>query len=129
MTGVQTCALPISVREFLTRYVNHKKKGIQLAAITALGTLQDPKGSSVLATFASASKESDERKAAEKALGAIRSADHPSNNLKNLRDEILDLKKESRETKKELDVLRKELESKPQKGSTKSTRAPKDAKK
>ena len=118
-----------SVREFLAGYVNHKKKGVQLAAITALGTLEDRKASSVLATFASASKESDERKAAEKALGAIRSADNPSNNLKSLRDEILDLKKESRDTKKDLDVLRKEFESKPQKGSTKSTRAPKDSKK
>ncbi|MEO6034582.1 MAG: HEAT repeat domain-containing protein, partial [Verrucomicrobiota bacterium] len=113
-----------SVREFLTRKVNHKKKGIQLAAIAALGTLEDPKGRAVLATFASASRESDERKVAEKALVAIRTADNPSNNLKALRDEILDLKKDSRETKKDLEALRKKIETKPEKTPVKTVRSP-----
>jgi aminopeptidase N len=114
-----------STREFLLNYVNHKKKGIQLGAITALGTLEDPKAVAVLTTFASSVKESDERKAAEKALAIIRSADKPSDNLKNLRDEILDLKKEGREQRKELDALAKKLEGKTQNPATKATRFPK----
>jgi HEAT repeat protein len=114
------------VREFLARNMNHKKKGIQLAALTALGTLEDPKGSPILATFASAARESDERKAAEKALMVIHLADNPSNNLKGLRDEILELKQESRDTKKELDALRKKLESKTQKPPGKTIRSPRD---
>jgi len=121
-----------SVREFLAGHVNHKKKGIQLAALTALGTLEDSKAASILATFAGASRESAERKAAETALRAIRSADTPSNSLKTLRDEILDLKKEGRETKKDLEALRKKLEGMPQatapKSPVKSIRSPKDAK-
>lgn len=114
------------IREFLLGYVNHKKKGIQLGAIAALGTLEDPKAAAVLETFASMAKETPERKAAEKALAAIRAANKPTDNLKTLRDEILDLKKESRETKKELDALNKKLESKTQKSPAKPSRSPRD---
>ena len=119
-----------AVRDYLTGYVNHQRKGIQLGAIAALGTLEDPKANAILATFTSGTKESDERKAAEKALRAIRAADNPSDNLKGLREEILDLKKESRETKRELEALRKKFETVPEKPPVKkSIRSPKDAKK
>ncbi len=119
------------VREFLLGYVTHPKKTIQLGAITALGTLEDPKAAAVLETFANTAKETAERKAAEKALNIIRSADKPADNLKALRDEVLDLKKESRETKKEIEALIKKLESKNGKVSDKfprSLRSPKGAK-
>ena len=115
-----------SVREFILSQVNDKKKGVQLGAISALGTLSDPKAAAVLETFAGTARESDERKAAEKALAAVRSAGKPTDNLKKLRDEILDLKKESRAMKKELEALTKKLDGKTQKPSVKSIRSPRD---
>ncbi len=115
-----------SVREFLLGYVNHKKKTIQVGAIAALGTLEDPKATAVLETFAAMSKDTPERKAAEKALATIRAANKPTDNLKFLRDEILDLKKESRETKKEIEALNKKLENKDQKSPGKAIRSPRD---
>jgi aminopeptidase N len=110
-----------SVRDFLLGYVTHKKKGIQSGAIKALGTLEDPQASAVLETFATASKETPERKVAEQALEKIRAARKPTDNLKELREEISTLQKTGRETRKELETLKKELGAK----SGKSIRAPK----
>ncbi len=99
------------VREFLIGFTNHKKRPVQLAAINALGTLADPKAIPVLETFASASKESPERTAAERAISALRAAKKPADDLKDLRDEVLDLKKLNREMRKEIDDLKKKAES------------------
>lgn len=93
-----------TVREFLTRRVDHLKKTVQLAALGALGTLEDPQALPVLETFASAASESRERKAAEKAIETIRSARKPSVELGDLRKEVLDLRKE-------LDALKAKIET------------------
>jgi aminopeptidase N len=102
-----------SVRDFLLRYVNDKKRGVQLAAIGALGRLGDPKAISVLEKFTTAAKESPEREAAERALMELRAARKPVDDFKNLRQEVLDLQKNNRELRKELDDLRKKLEARP----------------
>lgn len=99
-----------SVREFLLSYVNHRKKGIQLGAIAALGTLEDPQAVAVLETFASTAKETPERAAAEKAIATIRAAKRPTDNLGELRNELLELKKHQREARKEVDALKKRLD-------------------
>ncbi|MEP6663800.1 MAG: HEAT repeat domain-containing protein, partial [Verrucomicrobiota bacterium] len=104
-----------STREFLLSHVNDKKQTVQLGAIAALGTLEDPKATAVLENFANMARENPERKAAEKSLAAIRAAGRPTDNLKALSEEILGLKNESRETKKELDALKKKLEDAPKK--------------
>jgi aminopeptidase N len=97
------------VREFLTGYVNHKKRSIRLTALSALGTLGDPKAIAVLEKFATASKESPERTTAEKAVADLRAARKPVDDFKNLRNEVLDLQKQNRELRKELDDLKKQV--------------------
>jgi aminopeptidase N len=99
------------VREFLTRYVNSRKRTVQMASINGLGTLGDPKAIAVLEKYATASKESHERTAAERALTELRAARKPVDDFKNLRQEVLDLQKTNRELRKELDDLKKKVEA------------------
>src|SRR5882724_4052568 len=102
-----------AVRDFLIRYVNHKKRGIRLASLSALGTLGDSEAIVVLNKFATAAKESPERGAAERAVTELRAARKPVDDFKNLRSEVLDLQKSNRELRKELEDLKKKLESRP----------------
>ncbi|MCL5099302.1 MAG: hypothetical protein M1608_17555, partial [Candidatus Omnitrophica bacterium] len=83
----------------------------RLAAINALGVLADPKAAAVLQTFASAAKDSPERKAAESALAAVQAAQKPADELKYLRDEVLNLQKTSRELREEIQTLKKQFEA------------------
>jgi aminopeptidase N len=99
------------VREFLIRYVNSRKKAVQLASLNALGTLGDPKAIPVLEKYATASKESRERTAAEKALAELRAARKPVDDFKNLRQEVLDLQKANRDLRKDLEALKKKAEA------------------
>ena len=99
------------IRDFLTGYVNHKKRNIHLAAITALGTLGDPAAIAVLDTFATAGSESPERTAAGRAEANLRAARQPVDDFKNLRQEVLDLEKANRDLRKELDDLKKKVEA------------------
>ena len=99
------------MREFLIRYVNSPKKPVQLASLRALGILGDPKAISVVETFATASKESRERFAAENALVELRADRKPVDDFKNLRQEVLDLQKATRDLRKEIEALKKEVET------------------
>jgi hypothetical protein len=96
------------VREFLTGYVNSPKRSLQLASINGLGTLGDPKAIGVLGTFATASKESPEGTAATRAITDLRAGRKPADDFKNLRQEVLDLQKTTRDLRKQLDELRSE---------------------
>lgn len=101
-----------AVREFLMPLVNHKKRGIRLAAISALGTLGDPKAIAVLERFAAASKSSPEQGPAERAVTELRADRRPADDFKNLRGEVMDLEKANRDLHKELDDLKKKVEAK-----------------
>jgi aminopeptidase N len=113
-----------NVRQFLVEHVNDKKKTVQRAAISALGTLGDPQAIAVLQTFASASKDTPERSAAERAITDLRAGRKPVDDFKNLRQEVLELQKSNRELRKELDTLKKTTEAKaettPEKGKKKA---------
>jgi aminopeptidase N len=98
------------VREFLMRYVNDKRRNVQVATINALGTLGDPKAIAVLQTFAASSKESRQRTAAERAVASLRAGRKPVDDFKNLRQDVLDLQKANRDLRKELDTLKKKVE-------------------
>jgi aminopeptidase N len=100
-----------AVRKFLVEHVNDKKKTVQRAAISVLGTLGDPQAIAVLQTFATASKETPERSAAERAVADLRSGRKPVDDFKNLRQEVLELQKANRELRKELDTLKKTIEA------------------
>ena len=99
------------MRDFLIRYVNSRKRTVQLASINGLGTLGDPKAIAVLEKFATASKESRERTSAERATTELRAARKPVDDFKNLRQEVLDLQKTNRDLRKELDDLKKKVEA------------------
>jgi len=113
-----------NVRQLLVDHVNDKKKTVQRAAISALGTLGDPQAIAVLQTFASASKETPERSAAERAITDLRAGRKPVDDFKNLRQEVLELQKSNRELRKELDTLKKTTDAKaettPEKGKKKA---------
>lgn len=98
-----------AVREFLVRQTGSAKRRVQRAAIAALGTLGDSKAIAVLQTFATAAKDSPERKAAEKAIADLRADKKPSENLHNLRNEVADLQKENRELRQSVDDLKKQF--------------------
>ena len=85
---------------------------VRLAAITALGTLEDPRALAVVETFTTLAADRPEKAAADKALEKLRAARKPSDDLKALRTEVLDLQKSNRELKKDLDTLKKKLEAK-----------------
>ena len=99
------------VREFLLSLVNHKKQRVQLAVLSALGTLNDPKAISVVEKFAGDTVPSPERTAAEKALTALRENRPASAELGSLRREVLDLQKENRDLRKDLDELKKKVDA------------------
>jgi aminopeptidase N len=106
-----------AVREFLTSYVNSRKRSVQRAALSGLGTLGDPQALPVLQRFAEAAKDSPERAAAERAVTDLRAGRRPVDDFKNLRQEVLDLEKANRDLRKELDSLKRKVEAAPR-GST-----------
>ncbi|MBM3871637.1 MAG: hypothetical protein FJ392_11850 [Verrucomicrobia bacterium] len=101
-----------SLRDFLTARVNSSKERVRLAAITALGTLEDARAIAALETFTGLAADRPEKTAADKALVQLRTARKPGEDLKGLRTEVLDLQKSNREMKKDLEMLKKKLEAK-----------------
>jgi hypothetical protein len=100
-----------AVREFLVSRVNHNKQRIQLAVLSALGTLNDPRAISVVETFVSGAPTGAERTAAERALTSLRENRPASAELGTLRGEVLNLQKENRDLRKEMDTLKKRLDA------------------
>jgi aminopeptidase N len=101
-----------NVREFLTRQVNSLKKAVQRGAIAALGELGDPKAIPVVETFTRSTKSSPERQAAERALGRLRAERKTSEELQEMRAEVLALQKDNRAFRKEVQDLKDELRKK-----------------
>ncbi len=101
-----------AVRDFLTALVNSPKERVRLAAITALGTLEDPRAIAALETFTPLAADRPEKPAADKALEKLRTARKPTDDLKGLRTEVLELQKSNRELKKDFEALKKKLEAK-----------------
>ena len=113
------------VREFLVARVNDRRRTVQLACLNALGTLGDPTALGVLEKFATASKTSPQRTAAERSVASLRAVRKPVDDFKNLRQEVLDLEKDNRELRKDVDEMKKKIEtSRPAAPATSSTRPP-----
>jgi aminopeptidase N len=100
-----------NVREFLVAHVTDPRERIQIGAISALGILGDAAALSVVERFATATKESPEQRAAERATLTLREGRKPVDDFKNLRQEVLDLQKAERELRKELDTLKKTVQA------------------
>ena len=84
---------------------------VQRSAITALGTLADPKAIPMLDTFTTAAKESPEQTAAGQAIAILRASRKPVDDFKNLRSEVMDLQKANHNLRKDLDDLQKQMEA------------------
>jgi len=98
-------------REFLLARIDHQKRSVQLACISALGTLGDPKVIPVLQRFARASKSSPQQAAAERAVADLRAGRKPVDDFKNLRQEVADLEKANRELRKQVDDLKQRVDA------------------
>lgn len=119
------------VRDFIATYLTHNRTQVQCGAIQALGTLEDASAIPLLETFAWSSTKNPQQKDAQRAIRSLRSVNVPSDNLKDLRTQLLDLQKSQRDLKKEVDDLRKRLKvTEPETGSKRATKqAPHEDKK
>ena len=100
-----------SVRQFLFDRVGRLNRRVRIAAIDALGQLNDPGAIAVLEKFSVSRKDTPERTAAEKAIEALRSGGKPSDDLKTLRNEVTDLKKDNQKLHQDLEDLKKRLDA------------------
>ncbi|MEI7776506.1 MAG: HEAT repeat domain-containing protein, partial [Verrucomicrobiota bacterium] len=100
-------------RELLLSYIQHPREQVRLAAISGLGSSEDPRAIAVLETFANISESKPEKGAAEKAMEKIRSVKRSNEELKEVRNDIASLRDLNRELRKEVETLRKKVEAKP----------------
>ena len=100
-----------SVRQFIAGYLNHPREAIQLAAMRGLELLEDPRSIALLQPFANAAKVTPQQETAQKALEALRAVNKPTDNLKDLRQQLLDLQKRLRDEEKETEALKKRMDS------------------
>jgi aminopeptidase N len=84
---------------------------VRIGAIEALGQLNDPRAIAVLEKFSASRKDTAERTAAEKAIEALRSGSKPTDDLKTLRKEVSDLKKDNQTLRQDLEDLKKRLDA------------------
>ena len=84
-----------------------------MAAINALGELEDSRAIAVLETLAGGNPEKPEKATAEKALEKIRAARKTSEEIKTLRTELQELQKAGTELKKEVETLKKKTGATP----------------
>lgn len=101
-----------AIRNLLARYLDSPRQSLRLSAINALGELEEHSAIAMLDTFAQASRDTPETEAARRAIARLRSAGKPADNLKDLRDEVIELQKSQRDLKKDLDALKKQLDKK-----------------
>jgi aminopeptidase N len=111
-TLCRNCDKKAEGREFIAAYLDDKKRDIQIGAIRALGTLEDPAAIPLLQTFAGASSENPAQKAAADALETIRSGRQRGDNVRELRQTVLDLQKEVEKLRREMDTLQRKTDAK-----------------
>jgi aminopeptidase N len=92
------------VREFLAGYVNHLNRTIRGGALSALGTLGDPKAIPIVETFCGHEPHDRTQRQAKAALDRLREVKPFAP------EEVIELRKTVNELKTELDKLRQEIE-------------------
>ena len=100
-----------AVRGYLVSRVNDPRPQLRRAALSALGTLGDPRAVPVLESFARASKSSPEQSTASAALERLRNERRPAVEFEELRREVLDLQRSERELKERVESLKKTWEA------------------
>lgn len=110
--------VPDREREFLLSWVNDPRRTVQAGALTALGTLGDPKAIPVLEKFVSTPSESHAQRVAEAAINRLREGRKPADDLRNLRQEVQELQKTNRDLRREFDELKAKVEQDQKAGPT-----------
>jgi aminopeptidase N len=100
-----------SVRNFLAGYLLHPKQSLRIAAISALGTLRDPKAIAVVASFDVGPAGNRIKSAATDAIKKLREAKKLPVELGDLRSTVGDLKQSNEKLRKEMDELKKQLKA------------------
>jgi aminopeptidase N len=101
------------VREFILGYVNHPDRSVRAGAISALGTLGDPKAMAVLQTFSRDQPRDSVERAAKNALAELQEQKKlvPQEVIE-LRKVVDDLKKDTKKLTDELEDVKKRLDAK-----------------
>ena len=99
------------LREFFAGHIHNPKRRVALAAIESLGQLGDPRAIAALEKFTANAEGDPYRRAAEQAIEKIRAARKPSDDYKNLRKEVADLKQSNSKLTKELTDLKKRFDA------------------
>ncbi len=101
------------MRKFLEGYVNHPDRSVRVGAISALGTLGDPKAMAVLQTFARDQPRDNVERTAKDALAQLQEQKKlvPEEVIE-LRKVVDDLKKDTKKLTDELDRIKKRLDAK-----------------
>jgi aminopeptidase N len=101
------------VREFIAGYVNHPDRSTRAGAISALGTLGDPKAIALIQTFARDVPRDNVERAARDALPKLQERKKlVSEEVIELRKVVDDLKKDTKKLTDELDGVKKRLDAK-----------------
>ena len=102
------------IRLFVAGFLDHPKGDLRRAAMKALGTLEDPRSLGALRTFVeSGDGEGPDAKAAESAIKRLTAEKGQADEVKDLRQEMLDLQKELRAMRDNLDSMKKQLQPEP----------------
>jgi aminopeptidase N len=113
------------VRKFLEGYVNHPDRSVRVGAISALGTLGDPKAMAVLQTFARDQPRDSVERAAKDALAELQQQKKlvPQEVIE-LRKVVDDLKKDTKKLTDDLEDIKKRLDAKPESKPTAKAKSP-----
>jgi HEAT repeat protein len=101
------------VREFIVGYVNHPDRSARVGAISALGTLGDPKAMGIIQTFARDQPRDNVERSARDALVQLQEQKKlvPQEVIE-LRKVVDDLKKDTKKLTDELEDVKKRLNAK-----------------
>jgi aminopeptidase N len=99
------------VLEFLMAYLNHPRERVQLAAISALGTLGDPRAMEIVRSFNTGPEGNRKKKAAIEALKKLRNKQKTPAALGELRGEVDKLREQNEKFRTEVEDLKDRLEA------------------
>ena len=101
-------------RQFIADYLDHPKETLRRSAITALGTLEDPRSLGAIKTFVDAgNSDLPEWKAAEEAIRKLSGEKGQAAEVTDLRRELLELQKELKTVKDGLETVKKQVTPEP----------------
>jgi aminopeptidase N len=101
------------VRKFLAGYVNHPKERIQAGAISALGTLGDPKAIGIVETFSGDDSGDRMQRTAKNALKALREKKQlVPEEIVHLREAVDELRKGNEKLRNDVEDIKKRLDAK-----------------